>query len=64
MAQEIDKYELAIFLLRVSGLESLIKEEKLEKRLRYRMHYPHMPYAKRFNRETRRLYRQKCLNFA
>merc|ERR1712014_542957 len=63
MVQEIDQFELAIFVLRVSGLTVLIDEDRLKRRLYYREHYTRRPFAKRFVREVRKLKRQECLTF-
>ena len=63
MIQEIDQYELAIFLLSMSSLEQLIEEDRFEKRLQYRMFYPHLPYAERCkNRELRQLQPSKYMS--
>ena len=61
MVQEIDKFELAIFILRVTGLSILIDEDRIESRLHYIEQYRRRPYSKRFNKETRKLRRQYCL---
>ena len=61
MLQEIDQFELAIFLLSVSGLSVLIDEERIENRLYYREVYQRRPYTKRINKEERKLRRQYCL---
>ena len=59
---EIDQYELALFILRISGLQKLIEEKKIERWMGYQKHYTRKPKSPNFFRALFRSHaREACI---